>query len=331
MELQRCQRQLLELTSADQAGHAAARPPRTRCRAASDVALRVFVLAKFDEAAALQYIATNIKCRALSPSLSPGELRLAYDALSQPEQASLLNDTTEPSQRWLQQAKKFLAERSLQDWLRIQNQAKALAPSGVHVYLQWQQACQDPPAMKNVGGQQPKHGARVRRQWVRRWSRRWGLLRGAFQVGSKVPLPLAQEKASVRNIQHTQSNKTFLDQRVPKMRSRLEKSRAQNAARFRASNLFRHLSWQAARRPNSGPPYVPAFWIFCLKKPWVFEGSRVLAVGKLLGVSTAATQTCGAYQHGRNVHEDVAATSKRISAAAARSSKTALPGRGGES
>ncbi|NBO93982.1 MAG: hypothetical protein EBV06_17000 [Planctomycetia bacterium] len=154
----------------------------------------------------------------------------------------MLSDMTETSQRRLQEAKKFLAERSLQDWLRIQNQAKALAPSGVHLYLQWQQMRQDPPAMTTVTGQQSKRGARVRKQWVRRWSRRWGLLRGAFQVGSKVPLPLAQEKASVRNIQCAHGSKTFLDQCVAKMQSRLEKSRAQNAARFRASNLFRHLS-----------------------------------------------------------------------------------------
>jgi hypothetical protein len=136
VELQSCQRHLLELTSADQASQAAAKPPRTRCRALIEVALPVFVLAKLDESAALLYLGTNRKGKPLNPSLSPGELRLAYDALSQPAKASLLNDTTETSQRRRQQAKKFFAERSLQDWLHIQNQAKALAPAGVHVYAQ---------------------------------------------------------------------------------------------------------------------------------------------------------------------------------------------------
>ena len=112
----------------------------------------------------------------------------------------------------------------------------------------------------------------------------------------------------------------------------------ESSQKVRDPKLHQNLGFEFAPAFVLVKPATSEFWaakcarfLHFLEKPFALGGSLVLAVGKFLGVSTAATPTCGACQHGRNVHEDVATTSKRIGAAAARSSKAALLGRGGKS
>ena len=184
--------------------------------------------------------------------------------------------------------------------------------------------------MKNARGQQPKRAARVRRQWVRWWSRRWGLLRGSLPGGLEGTLALGTRKGQRQKCSMCAKNQHFFSIRVSQKCRVVSKCQGPKTPPKSGLRICPGFCFGKAGDVRLlGRQMCPLFAFFW-KKPVALGGSRVLAVGKFLGVSTAATQPCGACQHGRNVHEVVATTSKRIGAAAARSSKAALHGRGGK-
>ena len=191
---QRLRQELRQLVKATHPKAALASVARNRCNATMDVALRILVISGPNEAAALQYVVTKLKDKQPISSLISSKLLQRFQDLSESEKTDLLKTKEPVSQRRLVEAQRFLQQLSLQGWLRAQNEEKALAPTGVQVYQQWQHLQQSRSRAQDHAAASTDCTPRARMQWVRRWSRRFGIVRGNFKAGSRLPLPVARDK-----------------------------------------------------------------------------------------------------------------------------------------
>lgn len=98
------------------------RPPTPRMQA---VALRIFVISKFDVSVPLQYL------RFQGRRADEADVRGWYAALSAGDRECLLLDQggQPPQIRQLAEARKFLAERDIALWVQQQNRQKSIAPT----------------------------------------------------------------------------------------------------------------------------------------------------------------------------------------------------------
>jgi hypothetical protein len=155
--------------------------------------MRIFVLTS-DKELAVQYVRIKRARSERETCLAVDSFRRRMAALSDDERHELLQATTASSTRRLAEAKAFLQQANLQDWLRKQNVNKALAPTACQVYTEWQRLQRSRlPADAGFAGRGHKH-SRYRLQWVRRWAPRIAVVRGRFKVGSRLPLEDARER-----------------------------------------------------------------------------------------------------------------------------------------
>jgi hypothetical protein len=191
--LAKCRQQLRQLSRLAARPNAQAPLPRLRCHSTWDTAMRIFVLTS-DKELAVQYVRSKRARSERETCLAVDSFRRRMAALSDDERHELLQATTASSTRRLAEAKAFLQQANLQDWLRKQNVNKALAPTACQVYTEWQRLQRSRlPADAGFAGRGHKH-SRYRLQWVRRWARRFAVVRGRFKVGSRLPLEDARER-----------------------------------------------------------------------------------------------------------------------------------------
>ena len=169
--------------------------PRARTRADAwpyvlHVALVVWVLRK-DPVLASQFVA-QFEAKRASAMWSAQSIESQGEALSTETKELLLNPLSARGLRALRDARKFLAELSLYDWVRVQNKTKGLAPSSGALWMQWsgQDANSEIPARAKT--------RRSRSQWLARWGRRWSVTQGRFKQGDRLPLETLRAKA--RNV-----------------------------------------------------------------------------------------------------------------------------------
>ena len=192
--LKASRRELCQLHKNGVPGEALGQSNRVRCPATLDTVLRIFAVCGMNEDAALQYVSCKRRHLHQRDCVAPGELVGRWNGMSAEQQAHFMDETVPGTKRQMQEAQQFVKERSLQQWLRDQNINKGLAPTADNVYRKWRhlQRSLSPARMAELAPAERKTRSRV--QWARRWSRRFAHARGRFNVGSRLPLPLARDK-----------------------------------------------------------------------------------------------------------------------------------------
>ena len=122
------------------------------------------------------------------------------ELLAMSEGANVLN------KRAYKEAKSFLAEHALYQWVLEQNMTKGLAPDSKLVWTKLSEItkadvhescrdCGDEPLASSAADRQTRMPLRPGAlKFVQRFRKRWALKRGSYPARDKVPLPLLRDK-----------------------------------------------------------------------------------------------------------------------------------------
>lgn len=94
-------------------------------------------------------------------------------------------------QRWHAAASKYLEQKQLREWVKLNNTSNALAPTS---RMLWGRIRKAAAGTSMTEGMRPKL-SRTALQWIRRWARRWKVGRGRVRHGLRMDLRMARSKA----------------------------------------------------------------------------------------------------------------------------------------
>lgn len=133
------------------------------------IALRLHALVG-DAQIAVQYLQKQCRCG------DESEIRASFASLSAETRASLLCPSPADKQatRQVAEAQKFLKERQLSLWVRVQNTTKGIAPTSAAI-------------LEQAGADFAQGGVPQNRcRWVRHFMKRWSGRRGRFPRGQRL-------------------------------------------------------------------------------------------------------------------------------------------------
>ena len=142
-----------------------------------EIALRLFALSGKDTCAVREFLHMKRSV------VEAGEVRDRYGSLPEHGRDHLLMPPADDvrGRHWLMEARRFMSERRLVQWVRYQNTTKHIAPS--------------PGATLEIAGAACGSGTRRSQyRWLRRCMRRWGGRVGVFGIGDQLTPELFNQK-----------------------------------------------------------------------------------------------------------------------------------------